>query len=290
MNAFDYYRAVSLAEAFDLMRDKPNYTLLAGGTDLLVKINEKIISPNVVLDLSLIKDLRGIHLENGQFTLGALITHTQVMDSEILQKFAPALVKASSMVGSPQIRNRGTLGGNICNASPAADAVPALLALGAEVQLMSEKKVRTVLLEDLFLGPGKTTIATGEILTRVLFKAQRPNQGSSFQKLGKRKALAISVVNAAVFIEIDSKTRTISEARIALGSVAPTPIRVKRAENLLLGKILSAELLKQVRLTVASEVKPIDDIRAKAEYRRDVAGELVERAVQEAWNKASFLG
>ncbi|MHB1405125.1 MAG: FAD binding domain-containing protein, partial [Desulfitobacteriaceae bacterium] len=115
-------------------------------------------------------------------------------------------------------------------------------------------------------------------------------QGSSFQKLGKRKALAISVVNAAVFIEIDSKTRTIREARIALGSVAPTPIRVKRAENLLLGKILSAELLKQVRLTVASEVKPIDDIRAKAEYRRDVAGELVERAVQEAWNKASFLG
>lgn len=291
MNTFDYYRAATLVEAFALMRNKTNYTLLAGGTDLLVKFNEKIMNPKIVLDLGLIKDMREIHFEGiGQVTLGALVTHTQVMESQILQKYAPALVKASSMVGSPQIRNRGTIGGNICNASPAADTVPALIALGAQIELTNEKQVRVIPLEELFLGPGRTVLQAGEILTKILLKALKPAQGSGFEKLGKRKALAISVVNTGVFIEVDPKTRAINEARIALGSVAPTPIRIKKAESLLLGKVLSPTLLKDVTSVVASEIKPIDDIRSKAEYRRDVAGELVKRAVEEAWNKASFLG
>lgn len=218
------------------------------------------------------------------------MTHTEIVNSEILQKFAPALVQASSMVGSLQIRNRGTIGGNICNASPAADAVPALIALGAEIRLTSAKQERIVPLEDFFLGPGKTILAPGEMLTQVLLKAQGPNQGSDFRKLGKRKALAISVVNAGVFIEIDAESQIIRKVRIALGSVAPTTMRAKQAEKLLLGQRMTKELLKEIELSVAVEVRPIDDIRSQAEYRRRVAGELVQRAVEEAWNNASFLG
>lgn len=290
MNAFEYCRAVTLVEALQLHKENPNVTLLAGGTDLLVKLNEQIMKPKVVLDLSLIKEMHGIQLKDGQITLGALTTHTEIVNSEILQKFAPALVQASSMVGSLQIRNRGTIGGNICNASPAADAVPALIALGAEIRLMKAKQERIVPLEDFFLGSGKTILAPGEILTQVLLKAQGPNQGSAFRKLGKRKALAISVVNAGVFMEIDAESQIIRKVRIALGSVAPTPMRAKQAEKLMLGQRMTKELLKEIELSVAAEVRPIDDIRSQAEYRRRVAGELGQRAAEEAWNNAAFLG
>jgi len=284
VSRFEYSRPECLSEAFKLMAENCGYSLLAGGTDLMVKVKENMVKPTVVIDLDGLEELKGINIEAGQIVLGALTTHTQLEQSEIINRYAPALAKAAGIIGSPQIRNKGTVGGNMGNASPAADTVPALIALGAEVTLSSKEGIRTIPLEELFLGPGRTVLKPGELITLISFKVST-HQGCSFQKLGKRKALAISVINASASMEIDPETNVIKQARIALGSVAGTAVRVSAGEEILVRKCYSPELIKEAAEAVAEAIRPIDDVRSTAVYRKRVARVLVRRALEEAWSQ-----
>jgi len=284
VSRFEYYRPKCLNEAFELMAENTGYSLLAGGTDLMVKLKENMLKPTAIIDINGFEELKGITVEAGRIVLGALTTHTQLERSEIINRHAPALAKAADIVGSPQIRNKGTVGGNMVNASPAADTVPALIALGAEVTLSSNEGIKTIPLEELFLGPGLTVLKHGELITIISFEVST-YRGCSFQKLGKRKALAISVINVGASIEIDPKTRIIKKARIALGSVASTPVRVSAGEKILVGKCYSPELIKEASEAVAEAIRPIEDVRSTAVYRKRVAKVLVRRALEEAWSQ-----
>jgi len=266
------------------MAENPSYSLLAGGTDLMVKLKEGMIKPTAVIDLDGLEELKGIHIEAGRIVIGALTTHTQLDQSEIINRYAPALAKAGGIIGSPQIRNKGTVGGNMGNASPAADTVPVLIALGAEVTLSSENEIYTIPLEELFLGPGRTLLKQGELITITSFKVSK-HQGCSFQKLGKRKALSISVINVSASMEIDPETYVIKKAIIALGSVAATVVRGSDGEEILVGKCYSPELIKEAAEATAKAIKPIDDVRSTAVYRKRVARVLVRRALEEAWSQ-----
>jgi len=284
VSKFEYYRPKCLNELFKLMAENPGYSLLAGGTDLMVKLKENLIKPTAVIDLDGLEGLKGINLDAGRIVLGALTTHTRLEQSELINRLAPALAKAAGVVGSPQIRNKGTVGGNMGNASPAADTVPVLIALGAEVVLSSKEEIRTIPLEELFLGPGRTVLKPGELITTISFEVLN-HQGCSFQKLGKRKALAISVINASASLEIEPETKVIKKARIALGSVAATAVRVSAGEEILIGNYYSSELIKKAAEEVSKAIRPIDDVRSTAIYRKRVAGVLVRRALEEAWSQ-----
>ena len=287
MSKFKYFRPELLTEAFKLMANNQGYYLIAGGTDLMVKLKEKLIKPKAVIDLGALPELKGIVLQDNQIRVGAYVNHTELAESGIIKQFAPALAKAAGLVGSPQIRNKGTVGGNMGNASPAADTVPALMAYEAEINIASINGIKKIPLKDLFNGPGHTILAPGEIITEICFKAQQANQGSSFQKLGKRNAQAISVVNAAVSVAVDPQTKMVTTATLALGSVAATPIRVTEAEMLMTGKVVSDELIDKTAQTVKEVIKPIDDVRSTAVYRKESAGVLIKRALEEVWSQVS---
>ncbi|MDF2875241.1 MAG: aerobic-type carbon monoxide dehydrogenase, middle subunit CoxM/CutM-like protein [Sporomusa sp.] len=283
MSKFKYVRAESLQQAVQLIKENSGYYLIAGGTDLMVKLKEKLIDPVAIVDISRLEELGGITWDNGRITIGAAVTHSQVYESAVINRYAPALAKAAGLVGSPQIRNTGTIGGNIGNASPAADTVPVLIAYGAQVKVATGSGIKEISLSNLFTGPGRTVLEPGEIIVAITFQAQQPGQSSSFQKLGKRKALAIAVVNAAVWLEVEENTRKVTGVRLALGSVAATVIRATEAESILLGQVISHSLIQQAADKVVETVKPIDDVRSEAVYRQQTAGVLIKRALEEAW-------
>ncbi|MBP2650894.1 MAG: aerobic-type carbon monoxide dehydrogenase, middle subunit CoxM/CutM-like protein [Firmicutes bacterium] len=285
MSQFIYKKPKQLQEAFSIMKENPAYSIIAGGTDLMVKMKDNRITAKVIIDVSELNDLREIKEKQGTIYLGAAVTHTEICKSELLRGFAPALVHASGLVGSPQIRNRGTVGGNIGNASPAADTIPALMAYGAEIVLASAEGVRSLALEDFFVGPGRTVISPGEVILSIEFNKLQATQAVSFEKLGKRKALAISVVNAAAFLEIDKTKAVVTKARLALGSVAAKPIRVSAAEEALIGYSLSDDKIKEVAKIVSDSITPIDDVRSEALYRKRIAGVLTQRTLIDAWKQ-----
>jgi len=282
MAHFQYIRPQSLTEACQLAYKNPGYSLLAGGTDFMVKLRLQNIRPTIVIDIGDLDELRGICIEDQMICIGAAVTHTELYESMIIRKYAPALAKAASMVGSPQIRNRGTVGGNMGNASPAADTVPTLLAYGATLGITGPNENRKLAVEKLCTGPGRTTLLPGEIIREIYIPMQQSNQGSNFQKLGKRKALAISVVNAAAWIEL-ANDKKITAVRLALGSVAATAIRLYEAEEKLLGKRISDDLIREISLSVRETIHPIDDVRSKATYRKNIANILIKRALEDAW-------
>ena len=286
MNEFRYYRPRSLPEALHIARERPGTMFLAGGTDALVSLKAGIIQPPAVVDISALPELTGITVEHGEIVVGALTTHAELAGSPIIRAELSALAEAAGSVGSPQIRNTGTIGGNIANASPAADTVTALVALGASVQIGNEDQVRQTPVEDLFLGPKKTALQDGDLILSIRFKSRQYGQASAFHKVGRRKALAISVVNAAVWLELDPGLDRVVKCRIALGSVAPTVIRVSEAEKAVEGQVIIPALIDNLGDLVSLSIKPIDDIRSTAQYRQAVAGELVKRAFIDAWTKA----
>lgn len=285
MSKYNFVKPESLQQALGFMDKTADCFLIAGGTDLMVKLKEKRISPALLIDIGQLQELRLIDRQDGFVHIGAAVSHAELAESALIQQYAPMLSAAAAAVGSPQIRNRGTIGGNIGNASPAADTVPALLAYGARVTVRSQGGQRECSLESLLSGPGRTALASGEMITAVRLPCQQVNQKSSFQKLGKRRALSISVVNAGVFVEIDEASRIIQSARIVVGSVAPTAIPIREAETALLGQVLSPAGITRAGAIVEKVIKPIDDIRSTAAYRQVVAGILVKRALQTVWTQ-----
>jgi len=257
----------------------PGGRLIAGGTDVIPQMRNGRFPARRLIDLTRQPDLRFIEAHNGRVHIGALTTYAQMIGSSLLQTEAPALVQASSVVGSVQTRHRGTLGGNIGNASPAGDTLPPLLVLNAEVTLVSAGGERSLALAELLQGPGQTTIGGHEVIHHVSIERPPPNASSIYMRLGNRRGMAVSVASAALVLRM-GEGKVVDEARIALGAVAPTAIRCPRAEMLLRGEPLTQVLVEEAARTAAAECSPIDDVRGTAGYRRNTVAQLVRRGLQ----------
>ena len=259
-----------------------NARVINGGTDLIIEIQRRIRSPKVVIDVSRIRGLDSILLENGVFRLGAGVTHNQAAArNEVVGKAFP-LASACWQVGAPQIRNRATIAGNLITASPANDAITPLAAMGAQVTVQSQRRgTREATIEEFILGVRRTALEPDEMVTEISFPALKANQAGTFVKLGMRQAMAISVVNAAVILGFKSATRQseIESARSALGSVAPTIVSAEDAQQFLIGKTLGDRVIAEAARLAMHAARPIDDIRGSAEYRREMVGVLVGRAL-----------
>lgn len=228
----------------DLEEAGRNGKIIAGGTDVVVKLKEGMMNPEALIDISTLQDLQFIKTVDGRVQIGAGITFTDIEKHPLFDGRLRGLKEAAMEVGSPQIRNAGTIGGNVCNASPAADIIPPLLGLDAEVVLQSKKGLRRIKLEDFFLGKGKVDLTPGEFLYYVEFDQLKKSQGLGFEKLGPRKALAISKICTGVYIDL-APDQVIRDIRIANGSLGPNSLREREVEELLKGKKLTEELKEQ---------------------------------------------
>lgn len=275
MKDFQLFSPTELEEALDLLtRHCGQMRILAGGTDLLIRMRDGQVQPETVLDLTRISALHFLRQDSNAIEIGPLITHTEVLCSPLLNQETPLLVQACRTIGGWQIRNRGTIGGNLCNASPAGDAVPPLYVLAAECTLASRRGRRVLPIQAFFHGPGQTALAPDELLVEIRFPSPQPTPLQFFEKIGQRKALAISKVNMAFLGWTDREGR-FQKVRIALGAVAPTVVRAVRTEDYLVGKRPTADVIQAASDMIETEVEPIGDIRSTEQYRREVSGELL---------------
>ena len=279
-----YFRPESIAEAIQLSQDTDGI-LLAGGTDVLPRIRKGHYPVKALIDLSRIESLKFVQEVNGWIEIGSSTTHTMVDQAQLLQNSAPALVSASHSIGCPQTRARGTIGGNLSNASPAADTAPPLLVLNAEVVIQTATGQNAVPMTEFFIGPGKSILSASDILTSVRFKHPLGRMGSSFLKLGKRKGMAISVASVAAYVHLDNDG-CLDEIRLAYGSLAPTPVRGYTVEKNLIGNHPTLDNMQKAAWKCEQDVAPISDLRASASYRLQAARILTIRALQEALTQA----
>ncbi|MDI6754856.1 MAG: xanthine dehydrogenase family protein subunit M [Thermodesulfobacteriota bacterium] len=270
----DYVAPSSLKEAFNLLKKyKEKARLLAGGTDLIPKMKKGMVRAEVLIDLNRIHRLSGIKQRKDGLHIGGLTRLAEIRESPLVKEKAPALVQAISLMASPPIRNRATLAGNLCTASPAADTAPPLLVLDASVKLQSGQRERIVPLSEFFLGPQRTVRRPDEIVIEVIIPVQEGS--SAFLKLGRRKAFTLAVVSAAAFARV--RQGKFEEVRLALGAVAPTPLRSRRVEEALRGKEVNEENIARAAELIREEVKPISDVRASEEYRREMSLVFTQR-------------
>jgi carbon-monoxide dehydrogenase medium subunit len=257
--------------------------IIAGGTDLILRMRDKVLSPSLLIDLRRLS-LDAIEFSDAGLSLGAYSSLSQVLESADIEKNYPALPAACREFAGPPIRNRGTLGGNIVNASPAADLVPPLIAYDASIVLSSSGGERVLPLTEFFVGPGQSVIEPNEVLTEIRLPPMPAQSAATFIKLGQRRSMAISQVNLTTRLGID-EAGVVSEARIVLGSVAPTPMRAIGAEKLLEGKPVSDDLLSEAAKKAREEVTPISDVRASQPYRLEMTEVLVRRALRATRDK-----
>jgi len=301
MKKFDYLKPTTLDEVLSLLDQYgKKAALIAGGTDIVVMIKQKTMSPDVLISLQGIPGIDQIQYD-GTLRIGPMVTHRAIEKSEMIRKEFSALSDAVDVLGSIQIRNVATIGGNICSAAPSADAVVPLLALGAHLKIRGPKSERRISIDQFFTGPGETVLAEGEILTEIEIPKPLVNTGSAYWKHQRRQALDLPILGVSVLLSLSKASVTCSdllcttspisvvlhsleedeleckEIRIALGVAAPVPMRAKKAESLLRGKKISDELLEAVALTAAEEAQPRDSIRGEAWYRRDMIKVLVKR-------------
>lgn len=263
-------------ELWAMLADNPGATLMAGGTDLLVRLRNGLERFDTAICLERLPELQAIRVERGMLCIGACATHRACLDSPLIREHAPILVQALGRLGGPQIRNMGTIGGNICTASPAGDALTPLYVLEADVVLRSRDAQRRLPIAEFIHGPGRIALRPSEVLTQIRVPLANDFQVQHFEKVGRRNALAIAVVSLAALVRTGPRG-IVQEVRLALGSVSPTVVRPVEAEKSLIGRKLSPSALHQAARLIRDVVKPIDDIRATADYRRQVAGNLVLR-------------
>lgn len=260
--------------------------VIAGGTDLIPQMKWGEKKPDYIISLSQIPNLDEIQFSSPTgLRLGALAKIGEIERSEIIKKHYPILAQAASVLGSVEIRNRGTVGGNLCNAAPSADMAPSLLVLDARAVIVSQNGEKIIPLEDFFVGPGKTILSNHEFLVRLEAPPMKPNSFGEYIKMGIRKTMDIAVVGVAALITLDHGNNTCEEAKLGLGAVAPTPIRAKQAEGMLKGKTLNEKVIELAAEAASNEASPLTDIRASDRYRRYVIRALTRRAIQQAIHK-----
>jgi CO/xanthine dehydrogenase FAD-binding subunit len=281
---FDYLAPTSLREAVDILAENPETLPLAGGTDLVVQIKERHRPVSAVMSLKRVQEAHE-YTNNGILTIGSAVKVGRIAgDPWIRQKFS-ALAVGASLIGSVQIQNMASVGGNICNASPSADTAPPLLALDAQLLIASTQGERTLPLSAFFLAPGKTALQPGELLKAILLSHPKTRSGSFYYRHTPRARMDIAVVGSAAMLSLDEDGK-ITEARIALGAVAPTPIRAVEAEMVLLGQMPSEDLFTQAASAAMAVAIPIDDLRASADYRRHLVNIYTQRALRQALMRA----
>lgn len=280
---FEFYQPATLAEASRLLKDNgPGGRFLAGGTDLVIAMKEKGLLPKYIVDLKRVPGLSGIR-ENtdGTITIGALTTMYAIETSPVITKKYPFLAQSAAEVGSIQIRNRATVGGNMANATPSADVAPSLIALAATAKIASADGERRLPLEQFFRGPGQNAMNPDEILTEITIPKTSPQLVGEYIKFSPRDMMDLAYIGVAVAYNLGSDKKC-TGVRIVLGAVAPTPIRAKNSEALLEGQVLSENLATKVGDEAARESKPISDVRSSADYRRAMVGVMTKRALLNA--------
>jgi len=280
--SFDYFEPSTVEEAADILgRYKEHAAVLAGGTDLLVRMKQKRIDPKYLVDIKRIAKLKGIEQNRDLIRIGATATMLEIQTNEFVKERLPALHEAIASVGSVQIRNMGTLGGNLCRASPSGDCLPPLLVLGARVNLLDSGGTRVLPLDQFFKGPGKTAIKPSEILMEIHVPIPPRGTGMSFLKI-RRAGMDLAKINAAALLTLEDNA--VQSCGIALGSVAPTPIRAKKAEASLIGKKATDERLAEAAAIASEEVRPYAEShrhrRSTAQYRIEVSRVLVRRTLE----------
>ena len=280
----NYHLVDSIEEALEILQSKGRLArIVAGGTDMIVELDRRMHPDvNTLIDISRINGLDSIRRDSkGVISLGPLVTHNQCVASSTIRNYALPLAQACWEVGAPQIRNRSTIAGNLITASPANDTITPLMAMDATVTLTSLNSVRKVKLSDFYLGVRKTVMRTDEILTEITFSSLGDDVRGVFKKLGLRKAQAIAVVNVCLLLGFENKdSRVCKDARITLGSVAPTIVRAKEAEKLLIGHVIDSELVNCVVDNICEIVTPIDDLRSSADYRKTMVRVLTVRSFE----------
>ena len=290
MTRFEYHEPMSIPEAVDLARRHGDaMRFLAGGTDLIVQMRRGKQAPRHVVSLDRVPGLADIRA-NGGVTLGARVTHRAIERHPGLQGHLRALVEGAQVVGGHQIRNVGTVGGNVVNASPAADVVPPLLVLDATVTVLGADGERVLPLDGFATGPGQTARRPHELLTRIAVPAPPARSATAFLKAGRRRAMEISLVCVAVRVTLDAALERCVEARIALGAVAPTALRARAAERALEGHVAGRDAFAHAGRLAAEATAPISDVRASAAFRRHLVATLVPRALAIALARALGSG
>ena len=283
MNKFEYLVPRSLDEAvsmYDAHGDQAAY--IAGGTDVVVKMKEHKIAPGYLISLKqiLTRDQPEINRETGELTLAASVTHRMIEKSALIKLEYPILHDAVRNIGSVQVRNVATIGGNLVNAVPSADGAIPLIALDALVNIYGAKGERSLELVHFFTGPGQTVLAKGEILTEIVVPQQLPRTGSAYIKFGRRKAMELPMLGVGVLLSLEETSDRCARARVCLGVAAPTPFRALGAERFLTGKDINEEVLEEAGKIAAEESQVRDSIRGVAWYRREMVAVLVRRMGQ----------
>lgn len=277
-----YFAPQQIEEALEILsKYEKEIKVIAGGTDLLIQYYDRLYEVGSWLDLKNIKELKEIEIHQDQMEIGAMVTHTQLEKSAEIKKYFPILSQAAADIGSPQIRNRGTIGGNIINASPAGDLLAPLMAYDAQFKLLSVQGEKIVPAEEFFIGPKKTILEPAQLLTRIILPLPSERTYGSWIKIGKRKALIIATITLALLVEMAEDNKTVKDVKTCLGSVAPTPIEIKEIRKKMVGKNFDQLDFDQLGQIVEDKISPIDDIRGTREYRKDVAKNIMINALEE---------
>ncbi len=281
-----YIRPHSMEDAVGLLAGSAGTAaILAGGSDLLVRMKGGFVEPDLIVDIKAIADLGDVRETAEGFRIGAAVPSAVLGENAALKKAWPGVVEAARLIGSKQVQGRCTIVGNLCNASPAADSVPAMVAAGARAVIVGPAGRRTVAVETVPAGPGKTTLAKGEIIEAILLDKRPPHAGDAYLRFIPRTEMDIAVVSAGVNLTLDEKG-VVKSARVALGAAAPTVLLVEEAAEVLIGSKLDEATLERLAKVCSGACRPIDDKRGTVEFRRKVAGVLARRAATTASRRA----
>ncbi len=288
MIRFDYFEPSTLDEATSfLAREGERARVLAGGTDLLPLLKKRALRPHYLVNIKAIPGMDGIAPgDGGGLRIGALCTLRDLKASALLDGGWGMVAQAAGLLGSVQVRNLATVGGNLCHGAPSAETAPALIALSAQAAIASTNGTRKVPLEDFFTGPGTTVLGVGEILTELVLDPPPLPGGGLYLKLSPRGGMELAVVGVAAWISLDAGTGGCLDCRVVLGAVAPTPFRARRAEDTLRGETITAKLIDEVARIAMEECRPISDVRASESYRREMVGVFARRAISGALEAA----
>jgi CO/xanthine dehydrogenase FAD-binding subunit len=281
---FDYTAPATLDEALRLYAENPKALLLAGGTDLLVQMRAGRKQAALVIDVKKVPELNALQYDEEGLTLGAAVACHRVYGSEVVRKHVPSLAETASIIGGTQIQGRATIGGNLCNAAPSADTIPLLIALGARCKIASAKGKRNLPVEDFCVAPGRNSLAPGELLVSLQIPAAAAQSGAHYLRFIPRNEMDIAVAGAGVGVVIASGS--FQSARIALASVAPTPVFAKAAGDSLVGKPVNDESIAAAAELAREAASPITDMRGTADYRRHLCAVLTRRALDAAVRQA----
>lgn len=287
MHDFDYCAPTNLQEAIGLMAThKGSAKFLAGGTDLIVSMRTRRTQPGLVIDAKHIPELSELKMDKAGLSIGASVSCKTLYENHQVAEKYTALVDSASLIGGIQIQGRASIGGNLCNAAPSADSIPTLIAYSAVANVVSDKGQRQIPIEDFCLAPGKTILEDNEILVNIFIPAPAANSGARFLRFIPRNEMDIAVANVAAFVELDAAGQNFLSARIAIGSVAPTPLYVEEAGAALTGKPISEESILNAAAIARDAAHPIDDMRGTAVHRKQLVEVLTGRALRAAIARA----